>query len=508
MARKMLSMVACVAVVAAMTPAVFAAPVGSESPWSRGAGNIGQFTSTDDYTLPDDGTYENALGFNPGFEHVWVNQFTVAAGLEVLTAVNIAFGTSSALNGAQVTIVVLDGGLNLVASSVETIAGAQNFAPPMTGDFQKYAVGPVNLGVAGDTFYVGAWLFETPNGANFPMAMDQDSDLGRSYLAWGASGGGCDFNNVSGCANSLQLNSGIGFAANWLIRANAIPAGGVGACCNDGTGDCADNIDFDNCQGANERWTVDTLCADLDPPCEPARGACCDLVNETCTNGVFNSDCDGATQAWFIEEDCLIDCPLDDGNVHIEILTDMFGGETSWELVDQTTGDVVASIAQGDLPNSVPDPGELFTWDVAVSGCGCFDFTIFDAFGDGICCAFGDGAYTVEYNGDAVCSGGSFGASETCSDIGGCFATGSVVCPDPVVGACCNFNGDCADGLTLAECNEYGVNGGDWFQGSACGDISCEAIPTVSEWGLVVMMLLGCTLGTVLYGRRRAAKTA
>ena len=35
--------------------------------------------------------------------------------------------------------------------------------------------------------------------------------------------------------------------------------------------------------------------------------------------------------------------------------------------------------------------------------------------------------------------------------------------------------------------------------------VDVRAIPTVSEWGLIVMMLLGLTAGTIMYRQRRPA---
>jgi len=107
----------------------------------------------------------------------------------------------------------------------------------------------------------------------------------------------------------------------------------------------------------------------------------------------------------------------------VEILTDAYGGETTWELVEQGVG-VIAS--GGPLPNDT-----LTTVDVDVCSTSCYDFTIFDSFGDGICCAYGNGFYNVYYEGNLVCSGGDFGASETCSDIacqGG--GGGGLICVD------------------------------------------------------------------------------
>lgn len=53
-----------------------------------------------------------------------------------------------------------------------------------------------------------------------------------------------------------------------------------------------------------------------------------------------------------------------------------------------------------------------FTWDL---GPGDYEFTMFDGFGDGICCDFGDGGYSLDIDGLVVASpsGGAFGAEET-----------------------------------------------------------------------------------------------
>ena len=96
----------------------------------------------------------------------------------------------------------------------------------------------------------------------------------------------------------------------------------------------------------------------------------------------------------------------------------------------------------------------------------------------------------------------------TCADgFGSCTAGSTVVtCTEKGVtlfsGACCNFDGSCSETRGL-ECQGKGDT---FHKGEICADFVCETIPTVSEWGLVVMTLLGCTLGTMLYGRRRVAR--
>ena len=42
-----------------------------------------------------------------------------------------------------------------------------------------------------------------------------------------------------------------------------------------------------------------------------------------------------------------------------------------------------------------------------------YNFSIFDSFGDGICCTYGDGSYSVTLDGVVVASGGDFASSET-----------------------------------------------------------------------------------------------
>ncbi len=73
--------------------------------------------------------------------------------------------------------------------------------------------------------------------------------------------------------------------------------------------------------------------------------------------------------------------------------------------------------------------------------------------------------------------------------------------------------GACTDDETQSDCEGDGRRyGGD---GSDCATIdppcippSATDIPTVSEWGLIVMTLIGLTLGTVLFRRSRRVAQA
>ncbi|NQV14675.1 choice-of-anchor D domain-containing protein, partial [bacterium] len=91
----------------------------------------------------------------------------------------------------------------------------------------------------------------------------------------------------------------------------------------------------------------------------------------------------------------------------IEIFTDNYYGETSWDIVD-ASGTVVATNGVGEIDA----PATLYTWDLELEP-GNYTFTIYDSFGDGICCAYGEGYYNLTVNGSLVATGGEFGTSES-----------------------------------------------------------------------------------------------
>lgn len=93
-------------------------------------------------------------------------------------------------------------------------------------------------------------------------------------------------------------------------------------------------------------------------------------------------------------------------DVTVSITFDNYPEETSWQITN-SSGSVVAS---GGTYPSQPDGSTL-----NVTTCldaGCYNFTINDSYGDGICCSYGNGSYTVS-GGSSTLSGGNFGSSET-----------------------------------------------------------------------------------------------
>ncbi len=97
-------------------------------------------------------------------------------------------------------------------------------------------------------------------------------------------------------------------------------------------------------------------------------------------------------------------------NINLSITFDNYPSETSWKIVDgagatvysggtygSQTGGSTLNIAIGCLPN------------------GCYDFIMLDTYGDGICCTYGNGSYTLTNSttGATLASGGSFTSSNT-----------------------------------------------------------------------------------------------
>jgi len=121
--------------------------------------------------------------------------------------------------------------------------------------------------------------------------------------------------------------------------------------------------------------------------------------------------------------------------VVLSLLTDDFAGESSFVQMNILGGGNIAydsftgaEAFPGSLSDGAADIGDLvsataytFTWDL---GAGDYEFTLFDSFGDGICCGFGLGSYSLSVDGTVVGAGGEFGFEETTAF--------TIDAPDPV----------------------------------------------------------------------------
>lgn len=98
-----------------------------------------------------------------------------------------------------------------------------------------------------------------------------------------------------------------------------------------------------------------------------------------------------------------------DAIINVAITFDNYPAETSWDMYDQDLDLVIAS-GSGYSGTSINE-------DVCILSDHCYTFTIYDAYGDGICCAYGSGSYTVSYEGIVVGTGGEFDDAESITDI-------------------------------------------------------------------------------------------
>lgn len=95
-----------------------------------------------------------------------------------------------------------------------------------------------------------------------------------------------------------------------------------------------------------------------------------------------------------------------DNTVTLRITFDNYPEETSWDIKNSSN----AVVASGGTYGSQPDGSTLFE-DICLAD-GDYTFTIYDSYGDGICCSYGSGSYELTSGGTTLASGGSFGSSE------------------------------------------------------------------------------------------------
>lgn len=158
---------------------------------------------------------------------------------------------------------------------------------------------------------------------------------------------------------------------------------------------------------------------------------------------------------------------------------DNFAAETSWVLTDSDTG---AILDEGSLTENNSEYRE----DICVSVGACFDLTVFDSYGDGICCDFGEGNFSVlDLNGELlVFNNGNFGDEVTesfCQDPLECLLDAEISITDATgVGV--------ADGAINISANNsiapytYSIDGGlssqeeTMFSGLTSGDYDVRVI--------------------------------
>lgn len=108
----------------------------------------------------------------------------------------------------------------------------------------------------------------------------------------------------------------------------------------------------------------------------------------------------------------------------VQITLDRYGNETTWRIEDGAS----TVYASGGPYTDAGSNGEYPQPDVNIClPTGCYTLIVDDSFGDGICCAYGDGIINVvDLNTDTIASISSFGSSASAP-----FFAGTISCLDP-----------------------------------------------------------------------------
>ncbi len=92
--------------------------------------------------------------------------------------------------------------------------------------------------------------------------------------------------------------------------------------------------------------------------------------------------------------------------VTLAITLDNYPEETSWGILN----DINEVVASGGTYNNQPDGATISITECLPTG--TYTLVVNDTFGDGICCQYGNGSYTLSTSSTILASGGAFGSSE------------------------------------------------------------------------------------------------
>jgi hypothetical protein len=97
-------------------------------------------------------------------------------------------------------------------------------------------------------------------------------------------------------------------------------------------------------------------------------------------------------------------------DVTLNLLTDNYGEEISWELTNQDGTILYSAVAD------TYEDAQAYSQVFSLPDAGCYTFAIHDGYGDGICCSQGQGSYSLTTaGGEVVISGGEYGHGESVS---------------------------------------------------------------------------------------------
>jgi hypothetical protein len=191
----------------------------------------------------------------------------------------------------------------------------------------------------------------------------------------------------------------------------------------------------------------------------------------SCNDGVQNGDEEGIDCGGANCPPCAVPC--NENSLELAINFDLLPSQVTWEVLDGA-GTMVAAggpYASGNSNSS--------TTEYICLPDGCYEFTIYDSGGDGLCCRFGFGSYSLSNagNGALIASGGNYGDLETTAF---CLGSTQPTCFDGIQngdeqGVDCGGS-SCPPCGPAPSCNDGIQNGQE--TGVDCGGPACPACPT------------------------------
>lgn len=123
------------------------------------------------------------------------------------------------------------------------------------------------------------------------------------------------------------------------------------------------------------------------------------IANATCTTACSTGGGGGGGGTGGGDDTC------DDYRVFMTLTLDDYGTETSWKI--KPSGDTTVLFSGGPYPKGLAGTTVRDTFCLPQ---GCYDLVVMDSYGDGMCCAYGQGSYSLtDEDGNVLANGGSFG---------------------------------------------------------------------------------------------------
>ena len=163
-------------------------------------------------------------------------------------------------------------------------------------------------------------------------------------------------------------------------------------------------------------------------------------------------------------------------SIELSITFDNYPEETSWRLTDANG----STISSASYSTANPDGSTVNVTFPTLSE-GTYFFTISDSYGDGICCAYGSGSYSLSSPNGVFKTGGSFGSSETTEM---CITLGVDETP-PVITLLGDNPYDLFVGQTF---NDPGATAVDNVDGDISGDINVTGSVNTSVAGTYTLL--------------------